>query len=72
MDIIVPMVKCKFTFFQVQIKGIFTNAPKLTEPSFCHSPKVLNPVDMVDAISELLLSVLNSIMLLIPKLTSPS
>ena len=65
------MIKSKFTFFQVQIKGIFTNTPKLAEPSFCHAPKVLNTINVVEAIGKFVLSMLNSVMLLIAKVNKP-
>src|SRR5690554_4212827 len=65
------MVKSKFTFFQVQMKGIFTNTPKLAEPSFCHAPKVLNTINVVEAIGKFVLSMLNSVMLLIAKVNKP-
>jgi len=45
-DILVPMVKLEFTFFQVEIKRVFCQAPKANEPSFGKSPKAFNTVDV--------------------------
>lgn len=59
------MIKSKFTFFQVQSKGLFANAPKLTEPHFGDGPEILNPVDMAGAFGKFIVAVFDTIMLLI-------
>ena len=61
------MIKSKFTFFQMQAKRTFANASELIEPGFCDSPKVLNSIDMVMAVSKFITSMLDPIVLLITK-----
>jgi len=59
------MIKPKFTFFQMQAKSTFANASELVEPGFCDSPKVLNSIDMVMAVSKFITSMLDPIVLFI-------
>ena len=59
------MIKSKFTFFQMQAKSTFANASELIEPGFCDSPKVLNSIDMVMAISKFITSMLDPVVLFI-------
>ena len=59
------MIKSKFTFFQMQAKSTFADTSELIEPCFCNSPKVLNPIDMVMAVSEFIASMLDPIVFFI-------
>ena len=61
------MIKSKFTFFQMQAKRTFANAPELIEPRFCDAPKVLNAVDMIMAVGKFVASMLDPIVLFITK-----
>ena len=62
------MIKSKFTFFQVQVKSIFTDTSKLAEPGFCDGPKVLNAVNMVVSICKFITSMLDPIVFFITEI----
>ena len=61
------MIKSKFTFFQVQSKGTFADAPELIEPPFGDGPEVLNAVNMAASVGKFIVSMFNAIVLLITK-----
>ena len=65
------MIKSKFTFFQMQAKSTFANASELIEPRFCDSPKVLNAINMVMAVSKFIASMLDPIVLFITEVYKP-
>ena len=59
------MIKSKFTFFKVQTKSTFANAPELIEPRFCDAPEVLNAIDMIMTIGKFITSMRDPIVLFI-------
>ena len=59
------MIKSKFTFFQVQSKGTFADAPELAEPPFSDGPEVFNAVNMTASISKFMVTMFDTIVLLI-------
>ena len=61
------MIKSKFTFFQMQSKGPFADAPELTEPPFRNGPKVFDAVNMTASIRKLIVTMFDTIVLLIAK-----
>ena len=61
------MIKSEFTFFQVQRKGTFADASELIEPPFSDGPEVLDPINVISSISKLIVSMLDTIVLLITK-----
>ena len=61
------MIKSEFTFFQVQRKGTFADASELIEPPFSDGPEVLDPINVISSISKFIVSMLDTIVLLITK-----
>ena len=61
------MIKSEFTFFQVQSKGTFADASELIEPPFSDGPEVLDPINVISSISKFIVSMLDTIVLLITK-----
>ena len=61
------MIKSKFTFFQVQSKGCFADAPEFTEPPFSDGPEVFNAVNMTASIRKFIVTMFDAIVLLIAK-----
>ncbi len=61
------MIESKFTLFQMQGKSLLADAAKLGQARLGDGPEVLNAVDMIPAVSKLIISVFHSVMLLIAK-----
>jgi len=55
------MIKAKFTFFQVQQKGMLGHAGKLVETAFGKAPKRLNPVDVRRALYTFVVAVVHAV-----------
>ena len=47
MDFYLTVVKTPFALLQIQLKMLFGNAVKLAQMTFCLTPKILYPIDVV-------------------------
>ena len=65
------MIESKFAFFQMQIESLFGYSSELREPIFSPSPKVFNTIYVIVAVSELVVSMLDSIVFLIAEIYQP-
>jgi len=57
------MVEAEFSFFKVEIKGLFRDAVELCQPSFCVAPEALDTVDMSFSTGKLISAMIDSKML---------
>ena len=53
------MIKAKFGFFQVQIKGMFRHAIEFCQTSFCETPERLDTVNMPLTTGKLVIPMVN-------------
>lgn len=56
---ITTMIKTKFSFFQMQIEGMFRNAIELCQAPFCKTPERFDIVDMLLATGKLIVAMIN-------------
>ena len=62
------MIKAKFTFFQMQMEGGFSHAPKPTKPCFGITPKTLNTIDMRLSLNKFITPMVDAKMLLVSQI----
>lgn len=61
------MIKTKFGFFQMQIKGMFRDAIELCQTPFCKTPERFNTVDMSLTSGKLIVAMINPEVLICKK-----
>jgi hypothetical protein len=62
------VIKPEFSFFQMQIKFLFTDAIKFGKTSFGKAPKRLNAIDVTHRVSKLIMAMMNPEMLIKPNI----
>ena len=62
------MIESKLAFLQMQIEGLFGYSSELREPHLSPSPKVFNAINVIVTIRKLIVSMLDSVVLLIAKI----
>ena len=67
-DILIAVIKAKFTFFQMEIEGMLMKAPEADESSFSKGPKAFYSIDMGVPVSKFVVAMLNSKVLLIAQI----
>jgi len=60
-----PMIKPKFTFFQMEIKSVLLHSPETNQASLGIGPKAFYPINVAMFIGKFIFSVLHSVMLLV-------
>lgn len=60
------MVKTKFSFFQMQIEGMFRNAIELCQTPCCKTPERFDAVDMPFTTGEFVVAMMNPEVLKLP------
>ena len=67
-EVLLAIVKSKFTFFKMQIKSGFIHATKFRQACFGKSPKPFDAIDVSGTISKFILSMIDAKMLSIPNI----